>query len=491
MKNILVLVALLFVSGITIYGQTFPVKTIIENGPRENRINMIFLGDGYRISEMNKYLADVNATVVSIFSQTPYKEFKNLFNVYAIEVPSNESGTSHPGTAPDCYGLKDSVFTRDTYFKTMFDFAGIHRLLVAQESGKVYKVLYDNFPDYDMVMMVVNHSWYGGSGGTISVFSANVQSSEIAIHEAGHSFAGLGDEYGGNYSMGQFEGINYTWRTDYNNIPWKIWILPGTPLPTPNDYSYINIVGLFEGAYYRDKGMYRPKYDCKMRTLNVPFCEVCREQHVKSIFEYIDLIDNYLPDKDTVTIFSNASENFSINTLPLNPKSVGIKWTLDNNLSVENSSSVVLNGGALAKGIHKLNVDANYSTDFVRNDPYNLLSGKISWIVKVVDPTDVEENNNLPDNFALEQNYPNPFNPETTIKYSIPNAETGHDQPLRSVTLKVFDLLGREIATLVEEYKSPGNYEVKFDGAHLSSGTYFYVLNFGGKILSRKMILMK
>jgi hypothetical protein len=342
-----------------------------------------------------------------------------------------------------------------------------------------------------MVMMVVNHSWYGGSGGTISVFSANVQSSEIAIHEAGHSFAGLGDEYGGNYSMGQFEGINYTWRTDYNNIPWNIWILPGTPLPTPNDYSYINVVGLFEGAYYRDKGMYRPKYDCKMRTLNVPFCEVCREQHVKSIFEYIDLIDNYLPDKDTVTIFSNASENFSINTLPLNPKSVGIKWTLDNNLSVENSSSVVLNGGALAKGIHKLNVDANYLTDFVRNDPYNLLSGKISWIVKVVDPTDVEENNNLPDNFALEQNYPNPFNPETTIKYSIPKAETGHDQPLRSVTLKVFDLLGREIKTLVEEYKSPGNYEVKFDGLHLSSGTYFYVLNFGGKILSRKMILMK
>jgi len=484
-------VALLFVSGITIYGQTFPVKTIIENGSRENRINMIFLGDGYRISEMNKYLADVNATVDSIFSQTPYKEYKNLFNVYAIEVPSNESGTSHPGTAPDCYGLKDSVFTRDTYFKTMFDFAGIHRLLVAQESGKVYKVLYDNFPDYDMVMMVVNHSWYGGSGGTISVFSANVQSSEIAIHEAGHSFAGLGDEYGGNYSMGQFEGINYTWRTDYNNIPWNIWILPGTPLPTPNDYSYINVVGLFEGAYYRDKGMYRPKYDCKMRTLNVPFCEVCREQHVKSIFEYIDLIDNYLPDKDTVTIFSNASENFSINTLPLNPKSVGIKWTLDNNLSVENSSSVVLNGGALAKGIHKLNVDANYLTDFVRNDPYNLLSGKISWIVKVVDPTDVEENNNLPDNFALEQNYPNPFNPETTIKYSIPKAETGHDQPLRSVTLKVFDLLGREIKTLVEEYKSPGNYEVKFDGLHLSSGTYFYVLNFGGKILSRKMILMK
>lgn len=369
MKKSFLLVALLLLLGIKFYAQTFPVKTIIENGPRENRINMIFLGDGYRLNEMNKYLEDVNSTVVSIFNQTPYKEYKNLFNVYAIEVPSNESGTSHPGTAQYCYGLKDSVFTRDTYFKTMFDYGGIHRLLVAQESGKVYKVLYDNFPDYDMVMMVVNHSWYGGSGGSISVFSANVQSSEIAIHEAGHSFAGLGDEYGGNYSSGQFEGINYTWRTDYNNIPWKTWILPSTPLPTPNDYSYVNVVGLFEGAFYRDHGMYRPKYDCKMRTLNVPFCEVCKEQHVKSIFAYLDLVDNYMPDKDTVTIFSNASENFSINTLPLDPKSVGIKWTLDNILSVENSSSVVLNGSALTKGIHKLIADADYTTDMVRNDP--------------------------------------------------------------------------------------------------------------------------
>lgn len=119
------------------------------------------------------------------------------------------------------------------------------------------------------------------------------------------------------------------------------------------------------------------------------------------------------------------------------------------------------------------------------------MSGRVSWIVKVVDPTNIEENDNLPVNFVLEQNYPNPFNPETTIKYSIPIKNERTEFSIQNVTLKVFDVLGREITTLVNEHKSAGNYEVKFNGTNLTSGTYFYVLNLGGKILSRKMLLIK
>ena len=100
-------------------------------------------------------------------------------------------------------------------------------------------------------------------------------------------------------------------------------------------------------------------------------------------------------------------------------------------------------------------------------------------------------------NFQLEQNYPNPFNPSTTIKFSIPNVGAEHVQPLH-VLLKVYDLLGREIATLVNEEKSPGNYEVKFDpdksgqaGANLPSGVYFYRLTAGSFSQTKKMLLMK
>jgi hypothetical protein len=89
----------------------------------------------------------------------------------------------------------------------------------------------------------------------------------------------------------------------------------------------------------------------------------------------------------------------------------------------------------------------------------------------------------LPEQFSLTQNYPNPFNPSTTIKYSIPTSEF--------VTLKVFDVLGREVATLVNEEKPVGSYEIKFNAANLSSGIYFYRIQTGEFVEEKKMILMK
>ncbi len=95
-------------------------------------------------------------------------------------------------------------------------------------------------------------------------------------------------------------------------------------------------------------------------------------------------------------------------------------------------------------------------------------------------------NKNVPDNFILSQNYPNPFNPTTTIEYSIP--ETGY---IPSVQIKIYDILGREVATLVNEIQQPGNYSVQFNAANLSSGIYFYRLKAGDFMQTRKMILMK
>jgi hypothetical protein len=104
----------------------------------------------------------------------------------------------------------------------------------------------------------------------------------------------------------------------------------------------------------------------------------------------------------------------------------------------------------------------------------------------------VEENDEvkLPNQFSLSQNYPNPFNPVTKIKYSIP-VGTYCNTPLRSVSLKIFDILGKEVATLVNEEKPAGNYEIEFDGSNLSSGVYFYQLSTYGEVETKKLILMK
>ena len=103
----------------------------------------------------------------------------------------------------------------------------------------------------------------------------------------------------------------------------------------------------------------------------------------------------------------------------------------------------------------------------------------------------VEVNIEVPSQFSLEQNYPNPFNPTTTIKYSIPAVETGHAPSLQRITLKVYDILGREVATLVNEQKAPGNYEVKFNGSKIASGVYIYQLKAGSFSRTKKLLLMK
>jgi hypothetical protein len=105
--------------------------------------------------------------------------------------------------------------------------------------------------------------------------------------------------------------------------------------------------------------------------------------------------------------------------------------------------------------------------------------------------TEVGTKEVLQKNYLLSQNYPNPFNPSTTIQFSIPSPLLGEGQRVRSVTLKVYDVLGREVVTLVNETKQPGNYEVKFEGANLPSGVYFYKLTAGDFVQTKKMILIR
>ena len=103
-------------------------------------------------------------------------------------------------------------------------------------------------------------------------------------------------------------------------------------------------------------------------------------------------------------------------------------------------------------------------------------------------PTEIPDESLIPYSFSLEQNYPNPFNPSTKIKYTVPS---NVKREMSNVVLKIYDVLGNEVATLVNEEKSAGNYEVDFDASRFSSGIYFYMLRTGTNIATKKMILIK
>jgi len=102
----------------------------------------------------------------------------------------------------------------------------------------------------------------------------------------------------------------------------------------------------------------------------------------------------------------------------------------------------------------------------------------------------IEGADEVPLNFELFQNYPNPFNPTTTIKYSIPASVSKFNLPVK-VTLKIYDLLGQEVLTLINEVQAAGNYEVEFDASNLTSGVFFYQLRAGNFVETKKMVLMK
>jgi len=133
---------------------------------------------------------------------------------------------------------------------------------------------------------------------------------------------------------------------------------------------------------------------------------------------------------------------------------------------------------------HGLNPNNPDDRNIVNSDGYTNLEVYLNSLVESVVITDIKKNeSSLPMNFELKQNYPNPFNPVTNIEFSIPS--NGY------VKLEVYDLLGRKISTLINEYKNLGYYNVKFDGSNLNSGIYIYSLYFNDKISSKKMLLIK
>ena len=275
-----------------------PVTTIRFSGSSANRVDIVILGDGYTAAEIasGKYAADIETFVQRVLAQEPYLEYQSYFNVRRVDVMSAESGSDHPelGTF------------RNTALDGTYNCSSIQRLVCVNQT-KVNDVLSRSAlaaTERDIILIVVNDTTYGGSGGSVAVSSTNVSSAEIILHELGHSFGLLADEYGGppppscNNTI-EPAAANATRATSRAAIKWNQWIDPATPVPT---FSAVNgVPGLYEGAAYCDTGLYRPTFDSKMRSLEPA---VRSDQHravLKRIYNLVDPIDATLPAGDTVT----------------------------------------------------------------------------------------------------------------------------------------------------------------------------------------------
>lgn len=320
-------VFLLLVSNLS--AQVFPTEMIKESGPLENRVNFLIMGDGYTSTEQGKFKLDAQDVMDELFLESPFLEYKAFFNTAIVKVPSVESGTDHPATATDQSEPVFPVATRNTYFQSTFDGYSIHRLVISNESSKVYSVAATNFPSYDQILLIVNSPNYGGSGGPFSTFTDHAESAQIAIHELGHSFGDLKDEYWAGSSFAS-EGANMTQQSDPSLVVWKNWV-------------GINDIGVYSYGTGSASSWYRPHESCKMRFLNQPFCSVCKETFIDKIYQLVSPIDAYEPS-DLNQEFTGSPIIFSLDLVYPNPNTIQVSWDLDDNVLAGNVTTMGYSG---------------------------------------------------------------------------------------------------------------------------------------------------
>jgi hypothetical protein len=345
------------------------IEKKLDNGNDSTRFVWVILAEGYTAAQHAQFNNDSTNLIDVLFAATPWKEYKSVINVYTIFSASDESGADHPSEGRYA----------DTAFDATFDTYGMARLLTVNEAKALTAAA--RVPEFDTVFVLVNDKQYGGSGGSVIVASLHEASNEIVLHEAGHSIGRLADEYTTpypGYPAGDSEP-NVTTKTQRDRIKWRNWIEPDTPLPTHD--AGIDSIGLFEGARYMTEGIYRPKYTCKMRSLNQPYCEICTEALVLNIYNYVSLFDTYEPPSPDIELAAGKPVTLGLDT-GAGEKTGGfeVSWYIDDTvLDNETQPYLLLWPAMLTQGRHTVRVDVRDNTDMVKTDPQSLMASRHSW----------------------------------------------------------------------------------------------------------------
>jgi hypothetical protein len=353
----------------------FETEMLQQTGAADRRVNIIVLGDGYRTSDQTKLTNDATALLNVLWSRSAYGSYRDYFNVKLVHTVSSTNGAVGGSDNP----------SPDTIFGSYFWCAGIERLICVEDQTALWDAVAADAPEYDsnidIVMLLVNDSKYGGSGGSIAVASTNSASGEVAVHEIGHSFASLADEYSSAASYPPCEGEcpepNASLSYDRNTIKWSYWIEPSTPLPTTGNSD---LVGAYEGARYQTTGVYRPWDSCLMRSTERPLCPVCSEVVVRRIHDKVSPLQGSTPEAESVLVPGNTTQTFGVERMSPDPDTVDVRWFLDDE-EIGTGDELELDTGKAEAGTYTLEARLADTTSMVRSDPEALLQDSRAWQV--------------------------------------------------------------------------------------------------------------
>lgn len=241
----------------------FNVTKVIDGGSDEECLNFVIMGDGFTASEQGKFREEAKRVSDNIANDKFYKSNIEKINVYAVETISQQSGV---GVGP----VDKPKEVVNNYFGTMFEYAeGVRRLIYTPNYGKVMDTAKNHVPSYDEVVILSNSTEYGGGGGSFAVLSINTNAPDVLLHEVGHSFGNLADEYWYRPNTSKY---NMDSTNDPTNVKWKKFL------------NYKNI-GIYQHSdYYGKYPYYKPSEDvCKMEILGAEFCAVCINAQLKEL----------------------------------------------------------------------------------------------------------------------------------------------------------------------------------------------------------------
>lgn len=350
------------------------VDILHAGGPSENALDLVIVPDGYQQDELSQFAVDAALVADALLATSPLAEYPEMLNLYRIDVPSTESGASY-----DCQGTCEM---RDTAFDSFFPLELVNRVIGANlRTTAVFQLdqwevarAASNVP-WDLVLVIVNTEHEGGFAVHYSTVTRSMSNlGTIAGHELFHVLGQLGDEYNSDECIrSESLGLPDNITDSPASPPWGHWISDETPLPTPSDDEYGDVVGAFESAYNCDD-LYRPQQACLMRgSSTIPeLCSVCEELVTRRIFRYADAATGAA---------SAASENgaYHFEITVVHPDA-SVEWILDGEVFAT-GTTLELGPIDVPAGTHTLSGRATLDSAFVLEDQGDL-SNQWEWEIR-------------------------------------------------------------------------------------------------------------
>jgi len=362
---------------LNVYPQESSLATLYQGRSDGRGVDLVITGDGFSEDQQKLLKDSAEDFLEAMFGRSEVSKHIKQWNVHILPAVSEDSGIRKGSS-----GEEDL----DTIFESYFWCNGIERLLCTN-TQKVLAYVSNHVPQFDQVIMIANDEKYGGAGywgANVATVSKNAASNEIGIHELGHSFALLADEYedGACNIDGEPGSGNVTLESDPDLLKWRHWIDDIENPPNNSNEGEPGAIGHFEGGNYCSYGVWRPTETSFMRANGEPFYAVNEEQWALSVYGVAGVIVSSQPIGEAVARVEDALLVFTVNPYSY-PDGQSIEWSMDGEVMSSPFPDERIFAIPYNYDVSEVSVEVSDVSGVVRSDPNSDSSATVSWSIEL------------------------------------------------------------------------------------------------------------